>query len=172
MDRRFLIKQLILLTGGVLLFPSCLRSGEDHIIEYNNFDLNEGQLLLMAKLSELIIPLKENLLARDEQLHLFVIKMVDECLMFEEQKYFFSGIKELQSFIDEKYNSSLSADFNKDIELITKLERQEFGSNITNFYKIFKQQLINGYLNSAYFMTHVIEYKLIPGNYQVHVSVI
>ena len=172
MERRILIKQLMLLTGGVLLFPSCLRSDEDRIIEYNNFDLNESQILLMAKLSEFILPLKENPLAKDERLHLFVIKMVDECLMFDEQKYFVSGIKELQSFIDEKYNSSSTFDFSKHIELITKLERQEFESNISNFYKIFKKQLINGYLNSAFFMTHVIEYKLIPGNYQVHVSVI
>lgn len=171
MDRRLLIKQLVFLTGGVLLFPSCLHSGEDSIIKYNNFELSESQLILMNKLSEIILPTKEIIRAHDEQLYLFVIKMVDECLELDEQNCFVAGIKELESFIENKYNKLLDFDFNKNIEIITKLERQELGSNISNFYRIFKQQLISGYLNSAYFMTHVIEYKLIPGNYQVHVPV-
>lgn len=171
MDRRLLIKQLVFLTGGVLLFPSCLNSGEDSIIKYNNFELSESQLILISKLSEIILPSKEIIRANDEQLYLFVIKMIDDCLELDEQNCFVAGIKELESFIEHNYDNFSDFDLNKHIEIVAKLERQELGNNISNFYRIFKQQIINGYLNSAYFMTYVIEYKLIPGNYQVHVPV-
>lgn len=157
-------------TGGALLLPSCLRSVKDDIIKYKNFDLTEAQVKLMANLSEQILPLKEIPQANEEKLHLFVIKMVDECMIPKDQKYFVSGIKELQHYIDEKHLSDSFSNSNKHTELISKLERQELGGDIPKFYAIFKKQLINGYLNSAYFMKNVIEYKLIPGNYQVHTS--
>jgi hypothetical protein len=170
MERRLLIKQIVFVTSGALLLPSCLRSVKDHMIKYKNFDLTEAQIKLMANLSEQIIPLKETPQANGEKLHLFIIKMVDECMIPKDQKYFVSGLKELQHYMDKKHLSYPLSNSNKHTELISKLERQELGGNIPKFYAIFKKQLINGYLNSAYFMKDVIEYKLIPGNYQAHIS--
>lgn len=170
MDRRFLIKQLVLVTSGTLLLPSCLRPLKDSVTKYTNFDLTQAQLELMAGLSETVLPLSQTPQANQEKLHLFVVKMVDECMPAQEQQRFVAGITALQQLAEKKHGSSnLPSD--EQIKLVTELENAEFEGDIAEFYRIFKSQLINGYLNSAYFMKNVIEYKLIPGSYSVHVSV-
>jgi hypothetical protein len=159
-------------TGGALLLPSCLQSAKDTIIKYKHFDLTQAQIMLVASLSEAVLPLSGTPQASLEKLHLFVIKMVDDCLAPEDQQCFVSGIIELQNLVKEKYKSYPYLNGEDGTSVIAKLEKQEFSENVLEFYKIFKRQLINGYLSSAYFMKHVIEYKLIPGSYQVHVPVI
>jgi len=170
MNRRLLIKQLAFVTGGVLLLPSCLRSNKDSIVKYKHFNLTQMQLMLIAGLSEVVLPLKENPRASEEKLHLFVVKMVDECMVPEDQQCFASGIMELDHLISGKYKGYPDLNQNDHRVVIAKLEKQEFGGSIPDFYKIFKKQLIIGYQNSSYFMKHVIEYQLIPSSYQVHVS--
>lgn len=172
MNRRILIKQLIFVTGGALFLPSCLGSDKNNTIKYKYFTLTQAQLMLMSGLSETVLPLSEPSQASGEKLYLFVIKMVDECLTSEQQQFFLSGLAELQHFVDEKYHDHSHLTAHQNTLLISKLEKQQFSENITEFYKIFKKQLISAYQNSAYFMKHVIEYKLIPGSYQVHVSLV
>lgn len=170
MNRRLLIKQLIVIAGGTILVPFCLRSYNPNIL-FNHFALSAVQLDLIAQLSEVILPLEKLGLISEEKLHLFVIKMVDECAEPQNRDFFISGLFELQAIVNDKYESKSLTD-DEYIEIVEDLEREQFTGNIPEFYKIFKNELINGYINSKYFMTNVIKYELLPGRYVVHFSVI
>jgi len=122
---------------------------------------------LLANLSEEILPLKKDHQATEEKLHLFVIKMVDECAEPKKRDFFLSGLMELQDFVEKKYRGK-SLDESNYAELIEKLGGNELTGNIPKFYAIFKDELVNGYMNSKYFMTNIVRYELIPGPYEVH----
>lgn len=169
MERRLLIKQLIFISGGTILLPSCLQS-YNRDLYYKNFTLTFVQMDLIAHLAEVVLPLDKVAQKAEEKLHLFVIKMIDECTEPKKRNLFLLGLKELQGIMGEKYTGK-KLDYNQYEEVIVKLERNQFAGNIPEFYKSFKHELINGYMNSKYYMTKIIKYELIPGRYEVHYPV-
>jgi hypothetical protein len=162
MNRRTLVKQLFIIAGGIALLPSCLREQGGASIVLQNIKLTAADEDFLAKLSEILIPKTDSPGGRELNLHLFVMKMVDDCESPEKQQVFVKGMQVLQ----DQYESHTPEQI---LSAITVLEKEKEGDEAA-FFKIFKSRAIQGYLNSEYVMKNKLIYKLIPGPYQAAVK--
>lgn len=172
MNRRTIIKQLFIGTCAVLVLPSCIQSDKDKRFVFKNIPISNEEETLLAELSETIIPEGKTPGAKKLGLHLFVLKMANDCFTKEEQQIFMKGLTDADGLIATNYKKSfVKCDENEKKLIVSDLEAESFGKDTSRFYALFKNQLINGYVNSEYFMTNIIKYELVPGKYQVHYPV-
>jgi len=167
MERRLVIKQILIMAGGLALLPSCLRDKGKSTIQLSRIDVSLDQENLLAAIAETLIPKTDTPGARELKLHLFVLKMLDDCYEADEQQQFMEGLHDFESLVDEK--------FAKTFDKLSKKEREEallatekLGKSknaLSTFYQIMKERTIGGYLNSKYVMTNLVVYELVPGRY-------
>lgn len=156
------------MAGGLALLPSCLRDEGKSTVLLKKISISLDQENLLAEIAETIIPKTDTPGAKDLKLHLFVLKMVDDCYEKTEQQQFIKGLDQLK----EKSFDLFSKSFQKltvtqKQSMLTDVQDAKNGSSeeLSAFYKIMKDRTIDGYLNSKYVMTNLIIYELVPGRY-------
>ena len=174
MERRLAIKQILIMAGGLALLPSCLREAGKASIQLKNIVVNLDQELLLAEIAETIIPKTNTPGAKDLKLHLFVLKMLDDCHDEKDQQLFLKGLDRLKDLAQEQYSSSFAnmtvADRQK---LLIHLEEmkvkdvkgQKDDDELSTFYSIMKRRTLGGFLNSKYVMSNITKWELVPGRY-------
>ena len=149
MDRRTAVKNMLIVAGGMVLIPSCLREEGGASIELSRINVSAKQEDLLADLVEALIPKTDTPGAKDLNLHLFVMKMVDDCQSPEDQEVFLQGLTQMN-------------EGKKDFEAFWQKETEE---GLSDFAKLVKNRAIQGYMNSEYVMKNELIYELIPGRY-------
>ena len=157
MKRRDAIKQLFVLAGGMMIATSCDFNPGKASIELTHLDLTAKDEALLAKLVEAIIPKTDSPGGEELNLHLFVMKMVDDCTSPDEQKAFVKGLKDAKNLRDA------------DNEAILDYLRELSADDV--FGRILKSRTTQGYLNSEYVMTNKLIYELVPGRYDGAVKI-
>lgn len=165
MERRLVIKQVLIMAGGLALLPSCLREEGKSTIHLKNIAISVEEENLLAEIAETIIPRTNTPGSKQLKLHLFVLKMLDDCYEKNDQQLFVKGL----SLFKDKVND----EFNKSFEKLSVHQRESLLSKLSNntstelstFYSIMKGKTIDGYLNSQYVMTNLVKYELVPGRY-------
>lgn len=157
MKRREAIKQLFVLAGGMMIATSCDFNTEKASIVLNHVDFTAKDEALLAKLVEAVIPKTDSPGGEELNLHLFVMKMVDDCTSPEQQDAFLKGLKEA-----DKLRESNSEEI---VDYLSSLPEEDV------FVRILKSRTIQGYLNSEYIMTNKLIYELVPGRYDGAVKI-
>ncbi|WP_129713982.1 gluconate 2-dehydrogenase subunit 3 family protein [Pedobacter sp. SYP-B3415] len=168
MKRRTAIQQILILAGGVVLLPSCLQSSGKASIALSHLDMTLDQEQLLAEVTETILPKTDTPGAKDLKLHLYVMKMVDDCHPEEERKSFLQGLKNLDAYCTDAYGMNFSGLTPIDREralLAISNKTQELPEGLNEFYQIVKNRSIDGYLNSEYVMKNLVVWELVPGRY-------
>ena len=172
MHRRIVIKNLALIIGGAALLPSCNHENDKAAIKLKNLKISAGQERLISDITETIIPKTTTPGARDLNLHLFVLKMLDDCYNKKDQQKFITGMAQFTGAVKSKFDSSFGELAVKqreqillDIEHDQDPKSTDHPEELKVFYGIIKGQTVNGYTNSKYFMTKQVVYELIPGRY-------
>jgi len=151
MNRRTALKQMFIMAGGIMIATSCDFSSKAPSIQLNNVKLNLDDEQLLSELVETIIPKTDSPGAKELNLHLFVMKMLDDCTSPEDQKKFLEGLKaaeKVKGKSAEEQLAYLKALSNEDV-----------------FFNILKRRTIQGYKNSEYVMKNKLIYELVPGRY-------
>ena len=156
MERRAAIKQVLIFAGGMTLLPSFLKGAGKASIQLNYLDVDLTQEKLLSQIAEIIIPKTTTPGAKDLGLHLFVLKMVDDCYDENTRQKFMSGLKSFEG-LEGAALKQLVTDVN--------YGKAEVPGDVKSFYKVMKQQTINGYVNSKYVMTNLIKWELVPARY-------
>lgn len=169
--RRIAIRNLLLVTAGTLLLPSCMEGSAS--IKLVNLDIDGEQEGILAALADAIIPQTDTPGAKDISAHLFALKMVDDCYTKEEQKAFMQGFEEFNKMVKGKYSSSFPQLKAPEQEaILIHLEKDtDVPEGIKSFYSSTKRLTILGYTTSKYFLSEVKNFSLIPGKYQGTVPV-
>ncbi|MGN0003759.1 MAG: gluconate 2-dehydrogenase subunit 3 family protein [Sphingobacterium composti] len=157
MKRRTAIKQLFILAGGIAIATSCTGDRKKSSIALSKVDFSKADEDLLGELVESIIPETDSPGAKALNLHLFVMKMVDDCHSLEDQTVFVEGLKKAKS-----------------VKGKSPQEIQQYLSSLGNedkFFSILKRRTIMGYQNSEYVMKNKIIYELVPGRYDGAVKV-
>jgi hypothetical protein len=192
MNRRAVIKNLALVVGSAVLLPSCLKNNGTATITLKHLNINSDQEKLIGDFCETIIPKTNTPGAKGLNLHLFVLKMLDDCYTKKDQLTIVKGLTDFDNMVQKKYNQSFS-DLNiKDREVVlteiennakkaggakvpagrnTKPQKTVDVNPLFAFYWAVKQQTLFGYTTSQYFMTKEIVYELVPGRYNAHFPV-
>lgn len=169
--RRAAIRNLLIVTAGVALLPSCLQ--EDSGIKLKALDINSVHEKILASLSDAIIPKTDTPGALDLSAHLFVLKMVDDCYTKEEQKVFMQGFEEFNGKVKDKYQKSFDAlNAPQKEEFLSALEEGKHANeSLKSFYESTKRLTVLGYTTSKYYLADVKKFSLIPGKYEGSVPV-
>lgn len=194
MDRRTVIKNLALVIGGATLLPACMKGSGGNFIALKHLNFNFDQENLVADICETIIPKTNIPGSKDLNLHVFVLKMLDDCYKQKDQQAIMKGMDEFTAMVQNKYGKSFSDLERKDREaVLTEFEnsisrakaapgnkaparnarpQKNLGMPpLQSFYWAMKQQTIFAYTTSQFFMTKQIVYELVPGRYNAHYPV-
>ncbi len=173
MERRLAIKQILFMAGGLALLPSCLRDSGKSSIALNTIDVSLDQEQLLADIAETIIPETNTPGAKSLNLHLFTVKMLDDCYEKEDQESFFKGLDALQDRSESQFSKSFQKLTPPEREqLLTSVEKdQQASAELKKFYDIMKSKTIEGYMSSKYVMTNLIVWELVPGRYNPYYRV-
>lgn len=155
------------MAGGLALLPSCLRDEGKSTVLLKKISISLDQENLLAEVAETIIPKTDTPGAKDLKLHLFVLKMLDDCEEKTDQQQFIKGLDQLkQKSFDLHSKSFQKLTVREKQSILTDLQDPKTGTpELSAFYKMMKDRTIDGYLNSQYVMTNLIIYELVPGRY-------
>ncbi len=176
MKRRDALRSLALITGGLVLVPSCDFSKEDILAAYQNLQITPSLQQLLKDIAGTIIPTGSIKSAADIEVQDFILVMVNDCIDAEGQKSFMQGF---QVFEDFSKNSGGSAFSKLDqagreavvkaalaIELPENTKPEDPQKATKEFIGMAKRFTIQGFMMSEYIQTQVKPYSLIPGDYQ------
>jgi len=167
MNRRKAIKQLGLLTGGMVLLPSCNLSEEKVVRAMNRLRVTTSQEQLMQEIVACIIP--EGKLPGALQLNVpdFVWVMADDCLAEEQQEQFMQGLngfdEQIRALYDEEFMDLEDPEKLAALKVLEDPGEAMVWKEVTFFVKKAKEFSILGFMQSEYIMTEVMPYPLIPG---------
>lgn len=172
MDRRKALKNLGILSGGLVLLSSCDLSEEKVSLTLNKLSITESQETLMKELVSTIIPEGDILGAKSLNIQDFIWVMVDDCMEASYQQSYLNGLKTFNSAVKTSTGKSFSRlDQKGRIDALTSLVNgKEDGAgpeemDLINFVETTKYFGIWGYMTSEYVMTDIMPYKLVPGTY-------
>ncbi|WP_276496646.1 gluconate 2-dehydrogenase subunit 3 family protein [Pontibacter litorisediminis] len=172
MDRRSVVKGLLIFAGGAAVLPSCVLEEGKASIPLRHLDVSAGQEELLAEVVETILPATDTPGAKDMGLHLFTLKMLDDCYGAEEQQAFMAGMDafaELTKAQAGKRFTKCSPEQRRAV--IATINGGEAPEEVLTFYRILKNETIKGYLNSQLVMTTLRVYELVPGRYEAYYPV-
>lgn len=187
MNRRDVLKRLAVLSGGVMLVPSCDFTREDVLLAYDNLQISEENKATLQKLCNIIIPSHAQYQGAEElALSDFVLVMIDDCYGPEDQQVFSEGLKRMDQYAFEQTRQnflSLSQDHAEEMvrnilhhplieeDNADNSEAQDFEA-IRYCVETTKSLTIQGYMASEYIMTEVMPYQLVPGPFHGKVPVV
>lgn len=167
LNRRAALKQLLIITAGTAILPSCISQGKKASLPLKHLEIDATEEHLLAMISETIIPTTDTPGAKEVSAHLFVLKMVDDCYSPEDQKKFVAGLKDFEKMSEKKFGKSFveCAQAQRE-EILTDLQsRKDAADDLNFFYSACKSHTIQAYTSSKYFLTNVQLYELIPGRF-------
>ncbi|WP_194973447.1 gluconate 2-dehydrogenase subunit 3 family protein [Aquiflexum lacus] len=169
MKRRDALRSLALLTGGLVLVPSCDFSKEDILGAYQNLEITPTLKQLLAEIADTIIPAGNLKGAADIEVQDFILVMVNDCMEKEAQQIFMSGLKGFDDFSKKSTRDKfekLSQEQRETLVLEGLSTEDESQQVIKNFLRTTKRFTIQGFMVSEYMQTEVKPYSLIPGEYK------
>ena len=170
MKRREAIKSLLIVSGGIIVIPSCLQEKAKGTIPLNHLKIDAHQEKLLAELAETIIPATNTPGAKDTYAHVFALKMIDDCREKEDQAIFVKGLKEIDRMSKDRFSTGfLKGTPAQREQIVAALEQRaataDTKDDIAAFYKMVKGLIIQGYLGSKYVLGQVQKLELVPGRY-------
>jgi len=172
MNRRKALKNLGILSGGIVLLSSCDFSKEKVSLVLNKLKITSSQENLMKALVTTIIPDGEISGAEKLMVHDFVWIMVDDCLEADEQDSFLKGLINFDADIKKLSGKTFISLIEEDrvntlglIEASREKASENVNEDLIKFVEITKYFAILGYMQSEYIMTDIMPYSLVPGTY-------
>lgn len=166
MERRVAIRNIMVVTAGAFLVPSC-GSEEQPTIALKNIALSGAELSMLKALTESLIPHTNDFPgANDLKLHEFVLTMIDDCAKPEDQQSFVKGMKQFDSSCKGVINESFAKANAIDRARFLKLMENDKDSNddLQKFYRATRRYTIQGFTSSQQFLTQVRKFSLVPGS--------
>ncbi len=174
MNRRDALRSLALLTGGLVLVPSCDMLQEDILEAYEKLQITPSLRDLLASISDTIIPQGRLKGAADLEIQDFILVMVNDCMDEENRTDFTTGLTHFNDF--SKTNSGkkfekLDRSQREELIKIGMASEDEIDAAIRHFLNTSKRFTIQGFMLSEYMQTEIKPYSLIPGTYKGEVLI-
>ena len=165
MNRRTAIRNVVIISAGAGLLPSCL-SDDKCAIPLKNISITGSQEKMLAELAESVIPKTANFIgAKDLKAHEFVLTMVDDCTGAEDQKQFTDGLKAFDKLSHDKFGQLFTSytDEQKHSLLADIENKKDIPADVVKFYGTVKRYTVQSFTSSKEYMTDVRKYKMVPG---------
>lgn len=174
MNRRKAIRNVLVVSGGAIILPSCLQNDKS-LLNLKNISISSKQEQMLAELAETIIPKSaDSIGAMDLKTHEFILTMIDDCSGPEEQRSFEKGMETFEELCQKKWDSSfLKCSSKQRASLLETLDgEKDSKGDAVLFYNTTKRLALENYLSSEFYMTKADGYNIIPEKYRGCISVI
>ena len=167
LTRRALLKQVIILSAGTALLPSCKEETPRQGLRFKNFGIDAGELIVLGELTSTIIPTTDTPGAKEIAADQFMLRMIDDCYSPDDQKRFVSGLKAFETRAGKGTGKSFAdLDPGQKVNLLTGLEKVKGEDTDLNFfYRTAKSLTLYAYTTSEYYLTKVHPYELVPARF-------
>jgi hypothetical protein len=165
MDRRKVLKQIAIATGGLITLPQWMISCgiSDSNVHASSFSPGEQQLL--ASVSDTIIPAGNSIGALSVGVDKYLQKLIDDCYEKDAQDNVKLQLNGLEKSAKAKFRTSFAG--------CSPLQRRELllalsSSNVKaekDFFTLIKAETIKGFNTSQKVMQEYLNYKIAPGHY-------
>lgn len=146
--------------GGLLAFPAWANGWRPEDLDAAGF-LTSPQEELLAEIVETILPATTTPGAKELGVHVFIQKIVADCLDPKAQETFKNGLAATDASARQLHGKAFTAcDTAQRTDVISRLSAGD-----KSFFNQIKGLTVRGYTSSQYYMTNVAHYKLIPGHY-------
>lgn len=165
MKRRLVLKQLVFFTAGSFFLPSVF--AKNGVEPLKNFNINPELQVLLASVAETIIPETDTPGAKELNIHLFVMKMIDDCYEKVARNRFISGLAQINRLNETRYGKNFeNSSASERLALLRDIQNKKIDNkDAFYFFSVMKKLTVQGYLNSEYVMINLIKYELIPARY-------
>lgn len=167
-NRRVVLKQLAVVSAGVMLASSCMPGKDKTSALFKNVPVTEDQEKFLSAMADTLVPKSSTPGAAELGVPQFTAKMVDDCLTKKDQEKWLAGLKKFAETVEKKSGKSFSElDAAAREKYLTDWEAAKSEDEELNFfYKTIRRSTIHGYTTSEYFMTTVQKYNIIPGPFK------
>ena len=168
MNRRVALKNLGILTGGIVLLPSCDFSPKKVAFTLQAFQVTEDQVKIVQNIVDILLPKGEIPGALELKVDEFVWVMLKDCIPEKNQNEFLSGLKKL-----EENSKKITGNFFNELDASERevylrealADTSQENAEEQQFLNFTKNMTILGYMQSEYILTKEMPYTLIPGTF-------
>lgn len=183
MKRRVLLKNTILIAGGLIALPSWASNWSRQTITSTASFLSINAEALLAEIVNTIIPATDTPGAKELGVDSLIKKILEDCYPKDVQEMFAKGLEAVGERSNKAFSKPfLDANAVERIEVLKQFEKseqqtaqteapenirsQQGGNRQTpTFFRLLKDLTILGYTNSEYVMTNLTGYVAVPGHY-------
>jgi len=166
MDRRKAIKNIAIVSGGLITLPQWMVSCgvSDSTFHQTSFSIAEQKIL--ASITDAIIPAGNSIGALSVGVDKFLQKLIDDCYEKNAQDNVKAQLRSLEEAA-KTINKKSFADCTKaQLKLSTSTNKPE-----KDFFDLIKSETIRGFNTSQKVMQEYLGYKVAPGHYYGSVDV-
>ena len=168
MNRRTLLKNAIILGGGIVFMPACGGKEEKKTSAWKHLTLSAADESLVSEMVETLIPATDTPGAKALEIDRFVLMMVDDCYPNDQQAGFIKGLQQSRSVAEKLFHRPFEKCTTEEkIKILQALPTHT--TETDQFYKLLRGLTSEGYLKSKYVMTKLVPYELVPGRYNGYV---
>jgi hypothetical protein len=165
MDRRKLLKNIAIVSGGLITLPEWMVSCgvSDTTIHPTSFSVAEQKIL--ASITDTIIPAGNSIGALSVGVDKFLQKLIDDCYEKDVQDNIKAQLKALEGSAGTTHKKSFGDCTQAEREgLLFKLSSSQDKAQ-KDFFDLAKSETIRGFNTSQKVMTDYLNYKVAPGHY-------
>ena len=165
MNRRTALRNVVIISAGAGLIPSCMQESKSSI-PLKNISVSASYQDMLAELAEAIIPKTKNFIgAKELKAHEFVLTMIDDCASPEDQKKFTDGLKAFDKLSHDKHGQLFTSYTTKQKQaLLTDIEnKKDIPEDAMKFYGTVKRYTVQSFTSSKEYMIDIRKYKMVPG---------
>ncbi len=166
MNRRTAIRNVVWISAGAALLPSCFGDSKASV-PLKNISVTASQEEMLAALSETILPSTPAFIgSKDLKAQLFMLTMVDDCVKPEDQQKFIQGMEQFDKTCKEKQSESFAkCSPEKRHAFLTQVEKKDgIPEETLFFYGMAKRYTVQCFTSSQKYMTDIRKYKIVPGS--------
>ena len=165
MNRRDILKQLFVTSGGLIALPSWARdwTANDFALYHSGFSTIEQQIL--ASVADAIIPPGNSIGALSVGVDKFLQKLFENCYDNTVQTNLKTQLASLENTARTNFSKSFAdCDQAQRQDLLLKFSVSN-NKNEKDFFTLIKSETIRGFSTSKEVMSKYLGYKVAPGHY-------
>ena len=164
MKRREAIRNVILVSAGFTLLPSC---DFETFKVYENVPLEKEHYQLIRLLQNIILPKKEIQIKSPETPLNFSLTVLNDCFKMEDIQEYLAGLNDFQLYLTEKKQKPFKKlEPTEQLDFLTDaLEGEDTTDALKYFIETNKELAVKYFTQSEYFLTTHLEFEFVPGRY-------
>lgn len=163
MNRRETIQRLSLLLGGALSTQiTAALMGQTPNAGGPSVEVDEERRQLIAELADVIIPDTDTPGAKAAGVEQFIIRVLRDCHVLEDQRTFHAGLDKLNADSRAAHGKGF---VDLDAATRTALVRETLKTNRAFFFRM-RELTVTGYFTSEIGATQALEYVPVPGRFE------